>query len=163
MLSPSRHLSSCKTTPCQQGRTHSSLTWRLGFIFLLVLNNSRFWCVIFSHMCSELIFWLGRCAAERASQHLMTLFHVHSQHGWRHTFLVTLSTLNEILNTIQMLLLPVGPNAILGPPNSGLVRAVWVSTGKPEQLRISFIQYYFWPCLGTKMIPFSASLISLDF
>ena len=110
------------------------LAWRLWFIFLLVLNNSRFWCVVFSYVRSELIFWLGCCAAERASRHLMTLFHVHSQHGWRHTFLVTLSALDEMLNAVQMLLLPVGPNAILGPPNSGLVRAVWVSTGKPERI-----------------------------
>ena len=67
----------------------------------------------------------------------MLFIHVEFQHDSRHTFLLTDSAFNKVLNTFKVIILPVAVNPIFAAPSLGLVWTVWVSTGKPEKRETS--------------------------
>ena len=66
----------------------------------------------------------------------MLFIHVEFQHDSRHTFLLTDSAFNKVLNTFKVIILPVAVNPIFAAPSLGLVWTVWVSTGKPEKRKL---------------------------
>ena len=74
--------------------------------------------------------------------------HVHFQHDSRHTFLLTDSAFRKLVNTIDVITLPVAINPIFAAPSLGSVWTVWVSTGIPEKIFVkqndefSFIEVY---------------------
>ena len=60
------------------------------------------------------------------------VIHVYFQHGSAHEFLLTDSAFDKLLNTFNVIILPVVIYPIFASPCLGLVSTVRVSTGKPD-------------------------------